>query len=246
MIALWSCKKDEPQINLATVKTTAAEVKGDQKATASGEVTDEGGGSVSVRGVCWNTTGQPTTNDFYLNRSDGLGTFSANLEGLEGGTTYYLRSFATNEAGTAYGNEIEFTTASLPSFDYFGATIYLHPHDNEPYSIWGMGNTFLGATSLGHGYGNTTTIASASGVAAAKVCHQLTAFGHEDWYLPAINELVAVFENMADPETFPNAQYWSSTEESASDAVALNFETGEIQNVAKNAQLGCRCVRKQY
>lgn len=246
VVALCSCKKDEPEITLAQVSTIAVEVNGDQKATAFAEVTDAGEGKVSVRGVCWNTTGQPTVNDSYLNSDDGLGDFSVDIMGLTGGATYYLRSFATNEAGTAYGNSIQFTTESLPSFNYFGATIYVHPHDNAPYSVWAMGNNFIDATSLGYGSGNTIEIANAHSVSAAGVCHNLEAFGHNDWYLPAINELVAVYENMDDPESFPNTFYWSSTEESAQEAVALNFDSGEIENDAKNVQLGCRCIRKQY
>lgn len=246
VIVLCSCEKDDPEIALAQVSTTAVEVNGDQKAEASAKVTDRGGGNVSVRGVCWNTTGQPTVNHSYLNSGHGLGEFSVDIMGLTGGTTYYLRSFATNEAGTAYGNTIQFTTESLPSFDYFGATIYVHPHDNAPHYVWGMGNSYLGANSLGYGSGNTITIASTVGVFAAKVCHELEAFGHNDWYLPAINELVAVYEHMENPETFPNIYYWSSTEESAEEAVALNFDSGEIESDAKNVQLGCRCIRKQY
>ena len=81
-------------------------------ATTGGNVTNDGGGAISARGVCWNITGSPTISDNTLSSGAGTGAFSSSLTGLTPGTHYYLRAYATNSAGTAYGNELNFSTLS--------------------------------------------------------------------------------------------------------------------------------------
>jgi hypothetical protein len=81
-------------------------------ALAGGNVTDNGGASVTARGVCWNTTGTPTTSDSKTTDGTGTGAYTSNLTSLTAETTYYMRSYATNSEGTGYGLEIEFTTPS--------------------------------------------------------------------------------------------------------------------------------------
>ena len=68
---------------------------------------------VTDRGVCWNTSGSPTIAGSKISNGTGIGTFTSNLTGLTPGTKYYVRAYATNYAGTAYGDEISFTTTSL-------------------------------------------------------------------------------------------------------------------------------------
>jgi hypothetical protein len=79
-------------------------------ASSGGFVADDGGGTVSVRGVCWNTTGTPTTADSKTEDGTGNGAFTSTMTGLTQGTTYYVRAYATNEAGTAYGSQMTFRT----------------------------------------------------------------------------------------------------------------------------------------
>ena len=81
-------------------------------ATTGGNVTNDGGGAISARGVCWNITGSPTISDNTGSSGAGTGAFSSSLTGLTPGTHYYLRAYATNSAGTAYGNELNFSTLS--------------------------------------------------------------------------------------------------------------------------------------
>ena len=79
-------------------------------ATCGGNVTAEGSGAVTARGVCWSTSPNPTTNNSHTNNGTGTGSFTSTLTGLNQGTLYYVRAYATNSEGTAYGDEVSFTT----------------------------------------------------------------------------------------------------------------------------------------
>jgi uncharacterized protein (TIGR02145 family) len=94
-----------PSLTTADVTDITSET-----ATSGGNVTNDGGGTVTTRGVCWSTTENPTTANSNTSNDNGTGTFVSNLTGLTGGTTYYVRAYATNAAGTAYGNQVSFTT----------------------------------------------------------------------------------------------------------------------------------------
>ena len=66
-------------------------------------------------GVCWSTSQNPTVSDDHTTDGSGTGSFTSNLTNLTPGTTYYVRAYATNSMGTAYGSEESFTTtAALP------------------------------------------------------------------------------------------------------------------------------------
>ena len=83
-------------------------------ATAGGEVVQDGGAVVTARGVVYGASPAPTlSTGTMVSAGGGTGTFSAALSGLTASSTYYLRAFATNSAGTAYGEEISFTTAAV-------------------------------------------------------------------------------------------------------------------------------------
>ncbi len=103
-------------VSIATV--TAGDVTDitDNSAVAGGIVESDGGAEVSVRGFVWSTLEDPTveTNQGIMNIGSGTGQFAAAISGLEPETTYYLRAFATNAEGTAYGNQVEFTTLNYP------------------------------------------------------------------------------------------------------------------------------------
>lgn len=81
-------------------------------ATGGGNVTNSGGATVTARGICWSTSHNPTIANSHQSSGSGTGTFTANMSGLSPGTTYYVRAYATNSAGTAYGSEVPFTTLS--------------------------------------------------------------------------------------------------------------------------------------
>jgi hypothetical protein len=93
---------------LATLSTYDPYWTSTTTASTGGFVSDDGGGTVSVRGVCWNTTGTPDTGDSKTEDGTGDGAFTSTMTGLTQGTTYYVRAYATNEAGTAYGTQMTF------------------------------------------------------------------------------------------------------------------------------------------
>lgn len=79
-------------------------------AICGGVVANSGGADVTARGVCWSTTENPTISDAHTSDGTGTGTFTSSLTNLTPQTTYYVRAYATNEAGTAYGEQKTFTT----------------------------------------------------------------------------------------------------------------------------------------
>ncbi len=98
------------QVTTAIVTTTAATNLTSTTATAGGNITDAGGGTIIAKGVCWSSTSQnPTIDDNKANGS-GDGSFTSTLTGLTDGTTYYYRAYATNSAGTSYGELYSFIT----------------------------------------------------------------------------------------------------------------------------------------
>lgn len=100
-------------LSLASITTNAVSNIVQTSATSGGNVTSDNGSSVTSRGICWATSTAPTTSNSKYTETAGLGAFSATMSGLTPATTYYVRSFAVNGAGTVYGNEYSFTTPAL-------------------------------------------------------------------------------------------------------------------------------------
>lgn len=101
---------------LPTLRTDSVTSIAATTATCGGEVLADGGFAVTARGVCWSTATQPTISNNHTTDSLGLGTFASQIIGLVPGTTYYVRAYATNVVGTAYGEQRTFTTLSgLPT-----------------------------------------------------------------------------------------------------------------------------------
>lgn len=82
------------------------------EAWSGGEFTNDYGSPVTAKGVCWSTEENPTIDDDCTNDGQGLTTFESHINDLEAGRSYYVRAYATNAEGTAYGNEHNFTTES--------------------------------------------------------------------------------------------------------------------------------------
>lgn len=97
-----------PQLTVTTAEPSYITAK---SANCGGSVTSVDGGYVPMilRGVCWNTSPNPTLNDNYVEAENGLGNFTVLLTNLVQGTIYYVRAFAVTTGGTFYGDELSFT-----------------------------------------------------------------------------------------------------------------------------------------
>ena len=94
----------------ATVRTNPAKNITISSAVVGGDVTDEGSSPVSDRGICYSLKPNPTLKDIQVSISSGKGAFSEIISGLSPSQTYYVKAYAINRQGTAYGQEISFTT----------------------------------------------------------------------------------------------------------------------------------------
>ncbi len=106
-----------PTIRRPYVTTSEISSIASSSALSGGIVEDDGGTTVTTRGVCWSTTQSPDLNDDCTIDGAGTGQFTSNLTGLNANTKYYVRAYATNETGTAYGNSISFSTKTLSALD---------------------------------------------------------------------------------------------------------------------------------
>jgi photosystem II stability/assembly factor-like uncharacterized protein len=101
---------------LPTVTTSPTSNITDSTATTGGTVSSEGTSALTAVGVCWDTLPSPTTLKFKINNGAGTGSYVSNLAGLKVNKTYYVRAYATNGNGTAYGNEISFQTPKVTAW----------------------------------------------------------------------------------------------------------------------------------
>ena len=114
LLFLVSCEKDDP--DLPAVTTLDVENVSHDRAVAGGDVTSDGGGTISQRGVVYGLDTLPDA-ESHLGKTDdggGVGTYTTTLTGLEAETTYYVRAYARNSAGTVYGESQAFTTSLDP------------------------------------------------------------------------------------------------------------------------------------
>ncbi|HPR32505.1 MAG TPA: GLUG motif-containing protein, partial [Prolixibacteraceae bacterium] len=117
---------DDPVIGLAEPSTAEISSTTDNSAISGGTITNNANGqSVLYRGVCWSISPNPTLYDAYTENGSGAGTFVAEISGLTHSITYYVRAYATNAAGTSYGNQVSFT---IPLFNGSGTA-------EDPYQI---------------------------------------------------------------------------------------------------------------
>lgn len=144
-----SCKKDEvPTLTTETVTNITGTT-----AKSGGTIISEGSGTIISRGVCWSKNIDPSVLDSKTENGAGAGTFISEITGLNGGSTYYLKAYATNQYGTGYGMAMSFTTlGQKPSASTLPAT-----------NVMAHSCTFNGSTNpqylstiVSFEYGNTT------------------------------------------------------------------------------------------
>ena len=203
-----------------TLTTTTVSGISLNAANTGGNITADGGTTITSRGLCWSTSSNPTIQDNKLTNGNGSGTFTINLTGLQGGTTYYVRAYATNAAGTGYGNLIIFNTSTLAlGVTYLGGKVaYIFQSGDVGY-VAGQTHGFIimshnmgmqvkysnnGAysfTSMNFGTGkNNTSILfnlTTTGLNAAKYVYNVLYDGYNDWYIPSYYEWNKIAPNWA-------------------------------------------------
>jgi alpha-tubulin suppressor-like RCC1 family protein len=146
-----------------TVTTTAQTNAGAVKATLGGDITADGGPTVTERGIVWATTTDPSTANNKVTNGAGLGSFSAIISALPPATLVYYRAYAINSAGTGYGTTISFTTADALSATTSQTNVSCTDGTNGSASVTALGGaspyTYLWSSSKG-------TSATATGLSA--------------------------------------------------------------------------------
>jgi hypothetical protein len=103
-------------------------------AISGGNITFNGGTKVTARGVCWSTNQSPTTSDNKTLDSEGIGAFTSSIIGLTPDTKYYIRSYATNSIGTAYGDQLNINTLNI-QIDFSDCKVWANYYSDDIYII---------------------------------------------------------------------------------------------------------------
>lgn len=158
----------------------------DHSAICTGNVTADGGSSITNRGICWSTAPNPTINSNTATNGSGLGSFSCEITNLQNNTIYYVRAYAKNSTSVSYGDEKTFTTELFPTFEYGGYTYYVAPDQGK--KTWDDANSY---------------------------CAGLTFYGLSGWRLPTKDELAIMCSEKYSIGGFAvfvtGSEYWSST-----------------------------------
>lgn len=238
-------------------------------ADITGEITDDGGSAVTARGFAFSTSPAPNLTNDFIEVGSGTGVFSTTLTILQIGQTYYVRAYATNDAGTIFGNEVVFQTASSYELGQTGPAGGLVFYDKGEYSdgwrymeaapvdqstgaFWGCLNTLIPGSlgsAIGLGQPNTQAIldnCSGNNV-AARIASIYTLNGFDDWYLPSRIELQQMRSNLhlQGIGSFNNISvYWSSTQNDSISAQGVNFSSGNTVNQNKSTNYRVRAARR--
>ena len=121
----------KPDISKPTINTEPVTSITANSAVSGGTIIDDGGADITARGVCWSTSHNPDLNDSCITTGSGVGKFTSNISGLFPNRQYYLRAYATNEAGTGYGNQINFTTDDGIDDVPPGVNDFMSPEDKQ-------------------------------------------------------------------------------------------------------------------
>jgi len=171
---------------------------------------------------------------------------------LEEGAIVTVKAVTEDTEGGTAEDEITFFIIGMPYIDYSGYKLYIHPSDFGT-KVWGGEGTVTNATSTVNGAWNTSEIVDTLGEGdyAAYVCYSANAYGYDDWYLPAKDQLVEMYNKRNDVvnsgidewNDFGDLCYWSSTEDNASYAWVVNFVIGYVYSYVKDVSIYVRPVR---
>ncbi len=140
-----------------TVSTAAVRNISQTGAATGGYVSKDGGAAVTQRGVCYGTSPAPTIAGSKTSNGSDTGVFNSTLTGLTANTTYYIRAYATNSIGTAYGNEVSFKTSAAGIVSNPGAGVVFAGY-NYPSVVLGNGQEWLARNLQNVVFANGDTI----------------------------------------------------------------------------------------
>ena len=268
IILLNACKKDSAVVSLPTLTTLDLTAITNSSASCGGNITSDGGSAIIGRGVVYKKGTYPDYNHDSLTR-DGVGTgqFASSLISLDPGSLYFVRAYAINSLGIAYGDQVTLHTLPVAVGDNFrgGKVAYIlkagdpnYSGDYErglialqadlPATNWGAYGPMIATPhGLGNGNVNTNTITTTlgPGTYAARVCADLVfpLAGFSDWYLPSIDEMNKLYLNQAIIGGFSGGNYWTSCSYDNSSAWRYEFGVGSYTTADKATANLVRPVR---
>ncbi len=247
---------------LPAVSTAVVTDIGYYAAVSGGSIFDDGGCPIIGKGVCWSWNPNPTLGNPHTSDGAGSDSFISNITGLMGYQTYYVRAYATNSVGTTYGEQEIFVTAEPPTpyigQNYAGGIVFyidgtgehglvVAPTDQGFYN-WGCDGTSISTgTALGDGPTNTAAIVAVCGESnfAAKIANDLVLNGYDDWFMPSLDELSLIRNQLylKGLGGFAEGEYSSSSQGSASENWMIYFPHGFSWKYPKLIGLRLRSVR---
>jgi len=250
LFTLCACKKkdvhsiESPSI---TISTKVPDSVTTNSCISGGEIITHGSIAVVGRGVCWNTSKNPTAslNTKTTNKAN-TGSFSSIVFGLQSDKTYYLRAYVITPSDTLYGQEFTFRTpaqdANLILGQYHAGGIIFYLDNLKQHGLvcapndvgtakWGCELAWINGTKpeLGRGAQNTKAIVAgcSEDKFIAKVCDSVVLNFYDDWYMPSKDELQLIYDNVhRQGKGNFGTVYHSSTEYDNSSAWAMQFQGG--------------------
>jgi hypothetical protein len=221
--------------------------------TSGGNVTSDGGSTVTAYGVCWNAAGAPSLSNSSTTDGSGTGTFTSTITGLTLGNLYFIRAYATNFEGTRYGDEETYVALGIGDSYQGGYVAYIFQSGDPGYvagQVHGIivapnnlasakygcsGTQYAGTagTALGTGLSNTVNqdTGCPTGGIAAELCNQLNLNTYGDWYLPSKDDLNKLYlARTLITGGFSSGIYWSSSSASTTNAWCQDFSDGTQYN----------------
>ena len=161
------------QNGIILLTTTAASGIAWYTATSGGSITSDGGSSVTIRGVCWNTVPNPTTANSKTLDGTGTGSYTSSMTGLAMNTKYWIRAYATNNIGTQYGNEITIITKDC--------SVLTDARDGKSYNVVLLGSQCWMAQNLNYGSMVSGAIEQTSNSIPEKYCYDNISSNCDTW-----------------------------------------------------------------
>ena len=196
--------------------TTTDPILTESTVTTGGNVTKDGGETVTARGVCYGTLPYPDITGAHTTDGSGTGQYTSTFNITQTNVTYYIRAYATNANGTSYGEQKTIAKLNLPTFQYNGSTYYVAPDPGNEMN-----------------YGN-----------AVRYCENYGIYGTTGWTLPTIGELTQMYANKTSIGGFTSDFYHSSTETYNEYHYVINFSNGESSNTYQHSQCRVRPIKK--